>query len=95
MNGIADTGFIVGFANRTDEHHAWALEIAGRISEPLLTCEAVLAEAAIILERFTSSWEWFVMASSLWLSTAKTTCRTSKHWPSDMPTENLTLPIYA
>jgi len=46
MNGIADTGFIVGFANRTDEHHAWALEIAGRISEPLLTCEAVLAEAA-------------------------------------------------
>jgi uncharacterized protein len=46
MNGIADTGFIVGFANRTDEHHDWALEIAGRISEPLLTCEAVLAEAA-------------------------------------------------
>jgi hypothetical protein len=46
MNGIADTGFIVGFANRADEHHAWALEIAGRISEPLLTCEAVLAESA-------------------------------------------------
>jgi len=46
MNGIADTGFIVGFVNRTDEHHDWALEIAGRISEPLLTCEAVLAEAA-------------------------------------------------
>ncbi len=45
MNGIADTGFIVGFANRTDEHHKWALEIANGISEPLLTCEAVLAEA--------------------------------------------------
>lgn len=46
MNGIADTGFIVGFANRTDAHHKWALGIASRISEPLLTCEAVLAEAA-------------------------------------------------
>jgi predicted nucleic acid-binding protein len=46
MNGIADTGFIVGFANRTDEHHDWALGLAGRISEPLLTCEAVLAEAS-------------------------------------------------
>ncbi len=45
MNGIADTGFIVGFANRTDQHHKWALEIANKISEPLLTCEAVLAEA--------------------------------------------------
>ena len=46
MNGIADTGFIVGFANRTDTHHRWALEIADRISEPLLTCEPVLAEAS-------------------------------------------------
>ena len=46
MNGIADTGFIVGFANRTDEHHDWAMEVASRIAEPLLTCEAVLVESA-------------------------------------------------
>jgi predicted nucleic acid-binding protein len=45
MNGIADTGFIVGFANQTDEHHDWALGIAEHVSEPLLTCESVLAEA--------------------------------------------------
>jgi uncharacterized protein len=45
MNGIADTGFIVGFANQTDEHHDWALGIGENISEPLLTCEPVLAEA--------------------------------------------------
>ena len=45
MTGIADTGFIVGFANRGDEYHAWALAIAGQIVEPLLTCEPVLAEA--------------------------------------------------
>jgi predicted nucleic acid-binding protein len=44
MKGIADTGFIVAFLNRSDRHHAWADEIARRISEPLLTCEAVLAE---------------------------------------------------
>jgi len=49
MKGIADTGFIVAFGNRTDFHHAWALEVAKRISEPLLTCEAVLAEAAFHL----------------------------------------------
>ena len=38
--------FLVAFANRADIHHAWAVELAERVSEPLLTCEAVLAEAA-------------------------------------------------
>ena len=46
MRGIADTGFIVAFLNRRDRHHEWAVEIARAVSEPLLTCEAVLAEAA-------------------------------------------------
>lgn len=46
MIGIADTGFLVGFANRTDAHHDWAMGIAAQLSEPLLTCEPVLAEAA-------------------------------------------------
>lgn len=49
MKAIADTGFIVAFANRNDAHHDWALEIAERLTEPLLTCEAVLAEAAFHL----------------------------------------------
>ena len=49
MKGIADTGFIVAFGNGNDRHHAWALEVAKGISEPLLTCEAVLAEAAFHL----------------------------------------------
>ena len=49
MKGIADTGFIVAFGNRNDRHHAWAVEVAQRITEPLLTCEAVLAEAAFHL----------------------------------------------
>ena len=50
MTGIADTGFIVAFGNRNDHYHAWALEVAKGITEPLLTCEAVLAEAAFHLE---------------------------------------------
>lgn len=50
MKGIADTGFLVAFANRNDRHHEWAVQVAERLSEPLLTCEAVLAEAAFHLQ---------------------------------------------
>lgn len=46
MKGIADTGLIVALLNRADRHHQWALEIACTVSEPLLTCEAVLSEAS-------------------------------------------------
>ena len=50
MKAIADTGFIVAFARANDQHHRWAVDIARGITEPLLTCEAVLAEAAFHLE---------------------------------------------
>lgn len=49
MNAIADTGFLVAFANREDEHHEWARGLAEHVDEPLLTCEPVLAEAAFHL----------------------------------------------
>jgi hypothetical protein len=49
VKGIADTGFVVAFANRNDEFHRWAVELAGQLTEPLLTCESVLAEAAFHL----------------------------------------------
>lgn len=49
MRAIADTGFLVAFANRRDIHHTWAMSLAERIAEPLLTCEAVLAETAFHL----------------------------------------------
>lgn len=49
MTAIADTGFIVAFLNARDRHHAWAVGLARQISEPLLTCEAVLTEAAYLL----------------------------------------------
>jgi hypothetical protein len=49
VKGIADTGFLVAFGNRNDFHHAWALYVSRRVTEPLLTCDAVLAEAAFHL----------------------------------------------
>ena len=49
MKGIADTGFLVAFSSSRDAHHEWALSVAGQVTEPLLTCEAVLAETAFHL----------------------------------------------
>lgn len=50
MTGIADTGFLVAFANRADLYHRWAKGLASQVDEPLLTCEAVLAETAFHLQ---------------------------------------------
>jgi uncharacterized protein len=50
MKGIADTGLIVAFARRNDQHHVWAVNVAKQNTEPLLTREAVLAEAAFQLK---------------------------------------------
>jgi uncharacterized protein len=50
VKGIADTGFLVAFANRNDKYHTWAVSVASGITEPLLTCEAVLAETAFHLQ---------------------------------------------
>jgi len=46
VKGIADTGFLVAFLNRRDAHHTWACAVAETVETPLLTVEAVLAEAA-------------------------------------------------
>jgi len=50
MKGIADTGFIVAAGRQNDRHHAWAMDLAEALTEPLLTCESVLSEAAFHLE---------------------------------------------
>jgi predicted nucleic acid-binding protein len=47
MPQIADTGFLVAYWNKADVHHQWARGLA--VSAPLLTCEAVLTEAAYLL----------------------------------------------
>ena len=42
---IVDTGPLVAVLNGRDAHHAWAVAELAAIPAPLLTCEAVLAEA--------------------------------------------------
>jgi uncharacterized protein len=49
VKGIADTGFLVAFSSSRDAHHEWAVSVADEVTEPLLTCEAVLAETAFHL----------------------------------------------
>jgi len=49
MKAIADTGFLVAFVSLNDAHHAWAASLSGQLTEPLLTCEAVLSETAFHL----------------------------------------------
>lgn len=49
MKAIADTGFLVAFGNRRDHYHQWAVGLAAQLTDPLLTCDAVLAEAAFHL----------------------------------------------
>src|ERR1019366_6255847 len=49
MKAIADRGFLVAFANRKDYNNEWAVGIAEGGTEPLVTCEAVLAESAFHL----------------------------------------------
>jgi predicted nucleic acid-binding protein len=48
---IADTGPLVAYFDRSDRHHAWAKEVMGTITDPLLTCDAVLAETSYLLQR--------------------------------------------
>lgn len=46
---LMDTGPLVAAINRRDRFHAWAREQLGGIAPPILTCEAVLAEACFLL----------------------------------------------
>ena len=49
---LIDTGPLVAFINRKDRYHVWARTAFGRIAPPLLTCEAVLAEACFLLRKY-------------------------------------------
>ena len=49
MIHVCDTGPLIAFLNRNDRHHAWAVALMQRVSAPLLSCEAVLTEAAYFL----------------------------------------------
>ena len=52
MPAIVDTGPLVAYFDRSEQHHAW---VAGRIEQlepPLLVCEPVLTEAMYLLSRY-------------------------------------------
>ena len=46
---LLDTGPLVAFFDRSDSAHGWAKELWAQAPVPMLTCEAVMAEAAYLL----------------------------------------------
>jgi len=44
-----DSGPLVGFLSRTDQHHRWASQVWNSLYDPVWTCEAVLSEAIFLL----------------------------------------------
>lgn len=45
---LLDTGPWVAFIDRNDSHHAWAKAAIDELHPPLVTCEAVVAEACFL-----------------------------------------------
>jgi uncharacterized protein len=48
---LIDTGPLIAYLNPNDTHHAWAVKILTDVDLPLLSCEAVIAEAYFLLCR--------------------------------------------
>ena len=51
-SAIVDTGPLVAFLDRAEQHHGWVAEQVKELDAPLLVCEPVLAEAMYLLVRF-------------------------------------------
>ncbi len=49
---IVDTGPLVAFFDRAERHHRWVADCIEELDAPLLTCEAVVAEAMYLLSRY-------------------------------------------
>lgn len=48
---LVDTGPLVAWLDKRDRYHLWAKEQFLRLPPPLLTCDAVLAEACFLVAR--------------------------------------------
>ena len=49
MITICDTGPLLGYLNRNNPHHSWAVSLMKHTAAPLLVCEPVLTEVAYFL----------------------------------------------
>ncbi|MGH6680243.1 MAG: PIN domain-containing protein, partial [Bradyrhizobium sp.] len=49
---IVDTGPLVAFFDRAEQHHPWVVERFEELDAPLLVCEPVLTEAMYLLARY-------------------------------------------
>jgi predicted nucleic acid-binding protein len=49
---IVDTGPLVAFLDRAEQHHRWVVEQVENLDPPLLVCEPVLAETMHLLAEF-------------------------------------------
>ena len=48
---LLDTGPLVAYLSANDQHHKWAIDLLEGADLPLLSCEAVIAEAYFLLRR--------------------------------------------
>jgi uncharacterized protein len=62
---LLDTGPLVAYLHSAEQHHAWAVVQFGALTEPVITCESVWAEAAHLLLRRAANAEalWAVLRS--------------------------------
>jgi predicted nucleic acid-binding protein len=54
---IVDTGPLVAFFDRAEQHHRWVVDRFEELDAPLLVCEPVLAEAMYLLARYPKAQE--------------------------------------
>jgi hypothetical protein len=52
---IVDTGPLVAFLDRAEQHHLWVVDRIQELDTPLLVCEPVLAEAMHPVGRFSKA----------------------------------------
>ena len=48
---IVDTGPLIAFLDRSEQHHRWVTDRINELETPLLVCEPVIVEATYLLRR--------------------------------------------
>jgi predicted nucleic acid-binding protein len=54
---LLDTGVIVALLDRSEQFHTACARIVGELSEPLITCEAVIAESCYLVRNLSGAAE--------------------------------------